>query len=119
MGRGVGGAAPSINVIGIPPLSAKFEVVEWRRRGRGMGGGLKSHIENSGEEIMWREGWTGEGRLKSQIENAEEERMGKDGWREREWIEIADTQMRMGLGEAVGYGREDSNRILKTHGRNG
>ncbi len=84
MGRGVGGAAPSTNVIGIPPLSAKFEVVEWRRRGRGMGGGLKSHIENPGEEIMWREGWTGEGRLKSQIENAEEERMGNDGWRERE-----------------------------------
>ncbi len=99
--------------------------------------GLKSRIENAREEMMGREGWTGqnefisqtetagedgmgrgrrvgEGGLKSQIENSLEEGTERSGWRRmglevRGRIEIACLKRRGGCdgNKGVGEGRED------------
>ena len=73
-------------------------------RGRWKGEkGLKSHIENVGEDMIWRERPRGEGGLKSQLDNTEHEEMGRerqraDGGRNRR-LKI---HWRMGLGESGG-----------------
>ncbi len=52
--------------------------------------GLKSQIENAGEENTGRRRWMEEKGLKTQIKNAWEDIMGIHGWRVDGRIEIAD-----------------------------